>query len=113
MPSRPGWLLRARGHDSIHVTERGFGDAKDEAIVELALREDRVIVSADSDFGVLLASQQTTRPSFILFREPSLVSADDFATRLCLWLPHLHESLDSGCVVVFRRGRTRVRRLPL
>ena len=106
-------LLRSNGYDAVHVTEREAGDASDETILGLASQEDRVIVSADSDFGVILASQQASKPSFILFRESALVTTEDFATRLILWLPLVADSLHRGAIVVFRRDRTRVRSLPL
>ena len=86
--------------------------ASDEAIVSRAREEDRVIVSADSDFGSILAAQDVERPSFILFREPNLLSTSDYAKTLLSTLPLLEPELRSGCVAVFRRGRLRVRRLP-
>ena len=86
--------------------------ASDEAIVSRAREEDRVIVSADSDFGSILAAQEVERPSFILFREPNLLSASDYVKTLLPTLPLLEPELRSGCVAVFRRGRLRVRRLP-
>jgi predicted nuclease of predicted toxin-antitoxin system len=87
--------------------------AKDEAIISLARDEDRTVVSADSDFGAILAAQEVDRPSFILFREPNLLSASDYVNTLLPVLPALELELTSGCVAVFRRGRLRVRRLPL
>jgi predicted nuclease of predicted toxin-antitoxin system len=86
--------------------------ASDEAIVSRAREEDRVIVSADSDFGSILAAQEVERPCFILFREPNLLSASDCLKTLLPALPLLEPELKSGCVAVFRRGRLRVRRLP-
>jgi predicted nuclease of predicted toxin-antitoxin system len=46
--------------------------AADEEIQRRALAEDRIVVSADSDFGTLLARQEADRSSFILFRETKL-----------------------------------------
>jgi predicted nuclease of predicted toxin-antitoxin system len=40
--------------------------ASDEAILLRAREEDRIVVSADSDFGAILAAQEVERPSFIL-----------------------------------------------
>ena len=87
--------------------------ASDEKILARALAEDRIIVSADSDFGTILAMQQAERPSFILFREPSFAIAEDYLKILRLALPVLASDLGSGCVAVFRNGRLRVRKLPL
>jgi predicted nuclease of predicted toxin-antitoxin system len=86
--------------------------AKDERIVSRALDEDRIVVSADTDFSTILAMRDAERPSFILFREPDLMVAQDYFEVLMPASPGLESELAAGCVAVFRRGRLRVRRLP-
>jgi predicted nuclease of predicted toxin-antitoxin system len=86
--------------------------ARDEHILLRAKTEERTIVSADTDFAMLLALQNETTPSFILFREPNLARAESYAERLLAILPALEPDLARGCVVVFRGGRVRVRSLP-
>jgi hypothetical protein len=72
-----------------------------------------VVVSADSDFAMLLASQSASEPSFILFREPELTLAEQYFELLLAALRVLEPELAIGCVAVFRCGRPRVPRLPL
>jgi predicted nuclease of predicted toxin-antitoxin system len=48
-------LLQQAGHDAIHVRELGLQHADDEVIFEHAAAEHRIVVSADGDFGTLLA----------------------------------------------------------
>ena len=48
-------LLQQAGHDAIHVRELGLQHADDEVIFERAAAEHRIVVSADADFGTLLA----------------------------------------------------------
>ena len=81
-------------------------------VLARALVEDRVLVSADTDFGTILASQGGSRPPFILFRESGLARPEDYAVRLLACLPQLEPELLRGSVAVFRAGRIRVRSLP-
>ena len=87
-------------------------EATDREILARALDEDRIVVSADSDFGAILASQEAERPSFILFREANVRVANDYLDLLLSALPVLESELMAGCVAVFRNGRLRVRKLP-
>jgi predicted nuclease of predicted toxin-antitoxin system len=106
-------LLAEFGHDAVHVRDYGLHAAEDSVILNRAGIEERVVVSADSDFAMLLALSRRTKPSFILFREADIVRPEDYGRRLLECLPILEPELDAGCVVTFRRGRIRVRTLPI
>ena len=75
--------------------------ASDEEILAKAFEEDRIVVSADSDFGAILAAQAANRPSFIRFRNPNLLRAHDYLNILLPSLPDLGPELMSGCVSCF------------
>jgi predicted nuclease of predicted toxin-antitoxin system len=112
LPPRLAGLLLAAGHDAVHVRAYGMHAASDEEILARALREDRIVLSADTDFGAILAAQESEYPSFILFRSPNLLVAQDYLNMLLPALGVLEPELASGCVAVFRHGRLRVRKLP-
>ena len=105
--------LRAAGHDAVHVLDYGMHAATDEAIFERAALESRVVVSADTDFGTLLALCEATSPSVILLRAASLRRADDQVALILVALPSTEAALRRGAVVILERHRLRLRDLPI
>ena len=68
LPPQMAELLRAAGHDCAHTCELGLGGQPDEQIMALADRDNRILISADTDFGELLANAPVLAPSVILLR---------------------------------------------
>jgi predicted nuclease of predicted toxin-antitoxin system len=106
-------LLQQAGHDAIHVRSVGLQHADDEVIFERAATEHRIVVSADADFGTLLALRASRQPSVIQFRGEGSRKPDALARTLLANLPQLVDSLENGCIVTFEPARVRVRLLPI
>ena len=106
-------LLRAAGHDASHVREIGLQSATDQVVMSRAEIEQRVVVSADTDFGTLLARSGATLPSVLLIRRLAGRRAADQAAIILANLPAVSEDLHDGAVVVLTDEWVRIRRLPL
>lgn len=106
-------LLQQAGHDAIHVRSIGLQHAEDDVIFDRAAVERRIVVSADADFGTLLAHSSSRQPSVIQFRGEGSRKPDALARTLLANLPQLVDSLQNGCIVTFEPARVRVRLLPI
>ena len=104
-------LLQAAGHDAVHVRTQGLHTADDAAVFKMARDEDRVLVSADTDFGTMLTLGQLVKPSVILFRHGTPRRPSEQAGLLVRNLAAFHDDVERGAIVVFRQDKIRVRRL--
>jgi predicted nuclease of predicted toxin-antitoxin system len=120
--------LRDDSHDAIHVAEQRLERTDDVTILIKAAKEDRIVITADTDFGDLLAllpgrvalvsgaaakpSALTLRLSVILLRRVPRRPADQ-ALLIMANLPAVEQALATGAIVTFDAGQIRVRALPI
>lgn len=97
----------------MHVRDYNLGSAEDEKIFTRAGEEGRVIVSADTDFGTLLAFQDVKSPSLVLFRGGVSRRPESVVNALISHFPQIEGLLAAGAIVVIEPTRVRVRNLPV
>ena len=68
MSGRVAAGLAQAGHDAIHLVDLQLLGAQDDAVLAAAAGSGRVLLSADTDFGELLALGRHPGPSVVLFR---------------------------------------------
>ena len=110
----PEWcdVLTKAGWPTIHWSAVGSRTALDAAIMEWAGPKGHVVVTADLDFGEVLALTGANGPSVVLLRLPDVrpaASADVVVSAL----QQCTAALDQGALLVVDGRRARVRVLPL
>jgi len=106
-------LLKEAGHDAIHVGDIGLLTATDPEILQAAAKEERILLTADSDFGALLALGSLASPSVLLLRSADHLRPNEQAELIAANLPQIAEDLEKGAIVSLTRDRLRVRELPI
>jgi predicted nuclease of predicted toxin-antitoxin system len=104
--------LRSSGHDTIHLRDEGLQRLPNGEIFQKAIREQRIVLTFDLDFGEIVAGSGGGSVSVILFRLRN-TRADFVVQRLKSVLEQSTEELEQGAVVLVEDGRHRVRRMPI
>lgn len=105
--------LRDGGHDAIHVADKGLLTASDQEILDRADDDERVVLSADSDFSTLLAVGRLSKPSFVLLRSADHLTPRQQADLVLAHLFQVGEDLAAGAIVTIAHLRVRLRSLPI
>jgi predicted nuclease of predicted toxin-antitoxin system len=105
--------LRSAGFDATHVCDVGLLTATDDEIFDQAATEGLVVVTADSDFGTLLALRRSTTPSVVHLRQVAELPPDAHTALLVANLHAIADDLDRGAIASLSPTRLAIRDLPI
>ena len=105
--ARLATYLREQGHDVTTIAQDYQNALEDRKVLELAFKEQRILVADDKDFGELVFRYQQRHAGIILFR----LGIRDFETRR-VWLDYLltHHAQDFRHFLVITEHGVRVRK---
>jgi predicted nuclease of predicted toxin-antitoxin system len=113
LSARVAELLGELDHDAVHTSSLGLEVADDEAVLARARDDDRVLISADSDFGMILAATRAQRPSVLYIRRSQGRRVEQVVQLIADSLEIVEEALHDGSLVVLGDGSVRIRQLPV
>lgn len=106
------WIdcLGAAGHGAVHWSGVGAVDAPDDAILDWARHHDRIVLTNDLDFGILLAMSGAAKPSVVQLRTETTLSAR-IGPLVVQALARAEAELLSGAILTIGTDRLRLRAL--
>jgi predicted nuclease of predicted toxin-antitoxin system len=110
----PLWanFLKDNGYEAAHWSSIGHATAADEQIFEFAIEYDWMILTADLDFGTILAFTNEVKPSVFQVRTDNATPYEiGLKVRHCL--VQFETELQNGCLITLDDAKFRVRILPL
>jgi predicted nuclease of predicted toxin-antitoxin system len=109
----PGWVdfLVTSGLEAVHWSAVGRGDEPDAELMHWAAEHAHIVLTADLDFGAILAATQRRQPSVIQIRAdvPTPAAAGEMVLSA---IRQARAELESGAIISVDTGRARLRVLP-
>ena len=107
MPRSSAEVVRNMEFDVEDVRDIGMGSAKDREIIEYALKNSRLIITRDTDFGEVLRYPE--HPGAIIFRLPNTFTISEINERLKGFLSSITEEMLRNAITVIELERYRRR----
>jgi predicted nuclease of predicted toxin-antitoxin system len=109
------WIrcLNGAGHEALHWSEVGAQDDDDSEIMGWAVRNGYTILTADLDFGTLLASTGAPWPSVVQIRTPKTLPSSSSGALVLKALEDASVDIDAGALVTIHASGFRTRPLPI
>jgi len=104
--------LRQKGHDAVHLLDEGLHRLLDGEVLDKTLRENRILLTRDLDFGELLAASGGSLPSVIIFRLKDMRAAN-VSRHLFSVIHQQSDALNRGAICSVTEQKVRVRHLPV
>ena len=104
--------LRSQGHAATHLREEGLQRLPNGKIFDMAVAEQRVLITFDLEFGEIAALAKGRKISVILFRLHN-TRTPHVIERLSVVMTDSMQALGQGAVVVVEESRHRIRYLPI
>lgn len=105
--------LRVAGYKVTHVDDLRLLRASDDEIFDRAIEDGVVVITADSDFGALLAMRRSKSPSVVHLRQVAELVPEEQISLLLANLPQITDDLERGVIVSLSPTRLAVRDLPI
>lgn len=106
-------FLVSVGDSAEHARDAVGSGARDDAVMQSAADTGAVVVTADTDFGTLLARSGRSGPSVILVRELLSLAVEEQGRLIAANLDQIRPALTAGAIVVLTLSDIRVRPLPI
>jgi predicted nuclease of predicted toxin-antitoxin system len=110
----PAWIdfLANAGFKAVHWSTFGRSDAEDSVLMDWAVKHDHVVLTADLDFGAILAATGAKHPSVLQIRS-GILTPQAIGGAVLAALRQAHQELLDGALVSVDAARSRLRILPL
>jgi predicted nuclease of predicted toxin-antitoxin system len=110
----PDWthFLGASGYETVHWSDVGPTHATDHELMRWAIANDHIVLTADLDFGAILAMTQGTKPSVVQVRS-EILSPRAIGGAVVRALGQAHRELADGALISLDAAHSRLRILPL
>lgn len=105
-------FLRSLGHDAIHLADERLFRLPDTEVLQKATTEQRTILTADLDFGAIVALSGRRLPSVVTFRLADMRPANVNRHVAALVEAHARD-IEAGALVTVTEHRARLRQLPV
>ncbi|MCB0581165.1 MAG: DUF5615 family PIN-like protein [Phaeodactylibacter sp.] len=100
------------GHECRLVAEVADPRMDDVDILELARKNEEIVLTHDLDFGTLLAFNQESKPSVVIFRIEK-INSKVFAELLIRNWADIKQPLQDGAIIIIEPSSIRIRSLPI